>query len=193
MKFPRARAPDLVVLLVAESEEDIRLVEGALSEGEATAVGQSCTLVIAVTLAQAVELLNLGGIDVVVSGLALPDSRDLTTLTSLRSAAPDVPVVVLTDAADESLALLAVRTGAQDYLIKSQVTGPWLARALRYAVERQRMQAAVRSLALVDELTGLYNRRGFMTVGAQQLSNAARMKRPAIATYLDVDGLKEIN
>jgi diguanylate cyclase (GGDEF)-like protein/PAS domain S-box-containing protein len=58
---------------------------------------------------------------------------------------------------------------------------------------RKQFEDALRTLALVDELTGLYNRRGFVTLAERQLSLARRKKQPLVLIAADVDGLKEIN
>ena len=73
--------------------------------------------------------------------------------------APDVPIIVLTDVSDESLGVTTVQGGAQDYLVKDEVTPGLLARAVRHAIERHQLLSALRSLSLIDDLTGLYNRR----------------------------------
>jgi diguanylate cyclase (GGDEF)-like protein/PAS domain S-box-containing protein len=59
--------------------------------------------------------------------------------------------------------------------------------------ERKRMEEELRSLSLRDELTGLYNRRGFMTLADRELKMADRMKRGIFMLYADLDGLKTIN
>jgi len=86
-----------------------------------------------------------------------------------------------------------VQMGAQDYLVKGQVDSNSLVRSIRYAIERHQLQAALRSLSLVDDLTGLYNRRGFLTLAEQQLKVAQRAKRGFLVIYADVDALKQIN
>lgn len=87
--------------------------------------------------------------DVALLDLTLPDSSGLQTFTDLKAAAPEVPVLVISGMTDESLALRAVREGAQDYLIKGQLDGRTLERSVRYATERK---AAVDTLrqALAD-------------------------------------------
>jgi diguanylate cyclase (GGDEF)-like protein len=95
--------------------------------------------------------------------------------------------------ADEALAVQAVRQGAQDYLVKGTVTADGLGRALHYAVERHRMLALLRGLSLVDDLTGLYNRRGFASLAASHLSLSNRMGRRFHLVFGDLDGLKQIN
>jgi signal transduction histidine kinase len=74
--------------------------------------------------------------DLVLLDLSLPDSIGLDTLKGFRAAVPDIPVVVLTGLDDEDLALQALAEGAQDYILKDQITVQRLVRAIRYAIER---------------------------------------------------------
>ncbi len=74
--------------------------------------------------------------DLVLLDLSLPDSTGLDTLKEFRAAVFDIPVVVLTGLDDEDLALQALAEGAQDYLVKDQLTIQRLVRAIRYAIER---------------------------------------------------------
>ncbi|MDM9380032.1 ATP-binding protein [Chlorogloeopsis sp. ULAP01] len=80
--------------------------------------------------------LNPNSIDVVLLDLSLPDSMGLDTLKEFRIAVPDIPVVVLTGLNDEEMALQAMAEGAQDYLVKDEITIQSLPRAIRYAIER---------------------------------------------------------
>ncbi|MBI2494976.1 MAG: diguanylate cyclase response regulator, partial [Candidatus Omnitrophica bacterium] len=107
--------------------------------------------------------------------------------------APEVPIVVLTVLDDDAVALEAVRQGAQDYLVKGQVPAERLSRVIGYAIERHRMQTTLQGLSLVDELTRLYNRRGFLNLAAQHLKLAQRTKRGLSLAFIDLDGLKHIN
>jgi len=75
--------------------------------------------------------------------LNLPDSHGAETFRRIRQKAPNVPVVILSGQDDEALAIKAVHMGVQDYLVKSDVTGKQLERALRYAVERQGLLLAL--------------------------------------------------
>ena len=77
-------------------------------------------------------------IDLVLLDLGLPDSQGLPTFHKLQKAVPDIPVIVLTGNDDQELAVAAMRDGAQDYLVKGQIGGSLLARAVRYALERKR-------------------------------------------------------
>ena len=71
----------------------------------------------------------------------LPDSRGADTFTAVHAAAPDVPIIVLSESDDEELALETVQLGAQEYLVKGRVDAHLLHRALRYAIERARAEA----------------------------------------------------
>ncbi len=81
-----------------------------------------------------------GDVDIVLLDMGLPDGHGLETLRRARAAAPEVVMIVMTGLEDEALAAEAMKAGAQDYLIKGQIENRALPRALRHAIERQRMQ-----------------------------------------------------
>ncbi|MCP4603994.1 MAG: response regulator [Proteobacteria bacterium] len=85
-----------------------------------------------------------GGIDVILLDLGLPDSDGLSTFEKMHEKVPDVPMVVFTGVSDEELALEALRQGAQDYLVKGQVDGRLLQRAIRYAMGRKKAEEKLR-------------------------------------------------
>jgi PleD family two-component response regulator len=132
-------------------------------------------------------------VDVVLLDLDLSDSQGLDTVRQVHAVAPSVPIVVLSRLDDEARAIQALQEGAQDYLVKCQIGAHLLLRAIRYAIERHRMQAALRSLSLIDDLTGLYNRRGFFTLAEQCLKMSRRNGSAFLMVFLDLDGLKQIN
>ncbi|PKN45601.1 MAG: hypothetical protein CVU59_08590, partial [Deltaproteobacteria bacterium HGW-Deltaproteobacteria-17] len=92
------------------------------------------------TLAEGLNSLSGGGPDVVLLDLGLPDSSGLDTLRAILGAAPTVPVVVLTGQDDEEVGRMALREGAQDYLVKGMQLETILIRTVRYAIERKRSQ-----------------------------------------------------
>ena len=177
------------ILLVEDNPGDARLLREALAE----IVESELELTYCESATQALTLLVNGKPDVILSDLGLPDAQGLEAVKRIRGAAPDVPLVVLTALNDESLAVEAVHSGAQDYLVKGQIDGCSVWRALRYAMERQRMQLEVLNQALIDDLTGLNNRRGFLSLGQHQLKLAYRTGRPFFVAFFDLDGLKQIN
>ena len=144
-------------------------------------------------LSQALARLTQGGFDAVLLSLDLPDSHGMVTFDRAYAFAPDVPIIVIADEADEEAAVSTVQAGAQDYLVKSELWGALLVRSVRHAIERHRLFSALRSLSLIDDLTGLYNRRGFTDLGEQYLKLARRSGRGVTMVYLDLDRFKTIN
>jgi two-component system cell cycle response regulator len=178
----------LRVLVIEDSPEHMRLIQAILDEE-----GEEFAAEGAVRLSEGLGRLAGEAFDVVLLDLMLPDSSGIDTFARLRDEGPDVPVVVLTGVDDEGLAVEAVRLGAQDYLVKGRTENEGLRRAIRYAVERHRMQSELRQQALLDELTGLYNRRGFTILAEHQLRVAGRTKHPVAVLFVDLDGMKRIN
>jgi PAS domain S-box-containing protein len=134
--------PELLrVLLIEDHPGDARLIRALLAE----VPGLGWQLMHVDRLATALPLLAAGAVDVVLLDLSLPDAHGLATVERVQAAAPDTPIVVLTGLDDEATGLRAVQAGAQDYLIKSQVSGELLARAVRYARERRQLLARERA------------------------------------------------
>lgn len=144
-------------------------------------------------LAEALEHLRDKSYSCILLDLQLPDSRDLSTFRRVARLAYDVPIVVLSGNDDSDIAVQAVREGAQDYLVKGSVDGFLLVRSIRYAIERHHTQKIWRRLSLRDDLTGLYNRRGFLALGGQQLKLARRRGHSHLVLFIDLDDLKQIN
>lgn len=144
-------------------------------------------------LEDALPRLKAGTVDVVLLDLdqtapVMPQEvRDFSAL------APQVPFIILAEAAQEAAAVEAVRAGAQDYLIGEHLTPVSAARAVRCAVERHRHLADLRDQSLRDPLTGLYNRRGFVALANTQLRMARRGHRHCLLICADLDHLKTIN
>ncbi len=125
----------LRILLVEGNPADARLLRETLDDAGSLAF----ELMQVERLDAAEEVLSREELDIVLLNLSLPDSQGLATLRRADAAAPRVPIIVLTGADDEHLALDAVKAGAQDYLIKGEVGGPLLVRAIHYALERNRL------------------------------------------------------
>lgn len=119
-------------LLVEDNEGDAFLLKKQLTYSKET----HFDLTHVDRLSIAVKLLQRELFDVILLDLSLPDSNGLETFLSLKTIAPHLPIVLLTGLNDESLALKAVREGAQDYLIKGQATTEVLIRSVNYAIER---------------------------------------------------------
>jgi two-component system cell cycle response regulator len=144
-------------------------------------------------LCQAKRQLQSGRADVALLDLSLPDAQGLDIVIEAQRTAPGVPLVALSATADDALAARALRLGAQDFLVKSELSPSQLARALSFAIVRQQAQLQLRSLSLLDELTGLHNRRGFISLAEQRLKLTSRQGGRSSLIFIDVDNLKYIN
>jgi serine phosphatase RsbU (regulator of sigma subunit) len=146
----RAGSP-LRVLLVEDDDGDAFLVTELLAD-----LGEHITVRRVDTLASALSAPLR--VDCVLLDLQLPDAVGLTGLTRLRQHAPRIAVVVLTGQRDEATGIAAVAAGAQDYLVKDQVDGLLLVKAVRYAWQRKRAEEAERQL-LEQQFVADENRR----------------------------------
>ena len=181
----------LNILLIEDNPGDARLIREMLAD--ASNGDGSFRLEWAGCLQQGRERLLQGRVDLVLLDLSLPDSHGLETCRAIREAAEDVVVIVLTGHDDMDAGTHAVQEGAQDYLVKGRVDGALLTRAIRYALERQRLLQQLRALSITDELTGLFNRRGLVMSGEQVTRLARRMGQEVYLLFMDLDGLKGIN
>ena len=183
-----ARGDKLVVLVVSNQEDVARRVRGLLDGADPDRFG-----VVASEPQASLARLARGGVDVVLLAMSLSARRGFATFTELRALAPAIPFLFLSDSADERHGLEAVRAGAQDFLVQTDLDGEHLARALRHAIERNRLHTALLDLALVDDLTGLYNRRGFLTLATRDLRLARRSNETLLVAFADLDDLKGVN
>jgi putative two-component system response regulator len=129
----------LHVLIVEDNQADVDLIRETLPD-----TGLVSFQIESVSrLSAALARLKNGGIDLVLLDLGLPDSQGLETYHKLREAALDIAVIILTMNDDQEVAVAAVKDGAQDYLVKGQIGGSLLVRAVRYAVERKRTEEKI--------------------------------------------------
>ncbi|HIE32176.1 MAG TPA: response regulator [Methanosarcinales archaeon] len=139
------------VLLIEDDPGDAQMIREMLADSEETIFNMELADRLSTGLARIAD--GSGGdgvgddnIDVILLDLSLPDSHGLDTFTSTYTQAPNVPIVVLNDLCDKELAIQAVQRGAQDCLLKGQVDGGTVVRAMRYAIERMRAMAHIEHL-----------------------------------------------
>jgi signal transduction histidine kinase len=125
----------LRVLLIEDEPIDVMAVRRDLVRASEDA--SRFDLEHAATLQAGLDRLGKGDVDVVLLDLHLPDGDGPDAVRRVREADAEVPIVTLTVAEGEALALAALRAGAQDHLVKGEVQGSSLRRALRHAIERQ--------------------------------------------------------
>ncbi len=122
------------ILLIEDNEADARLVEIYLEDADSI----DCEIVHKGTFNGGMEALRKENFDAVLLDMNLPDSQGFETIEKLLSEFPDANVLVLTGMEDKKFGINAVRSGAQDYLMKDQLDSDWLSKSLRYAIERNR-------------------------------------------------------
>ena len=129
------------VLLIEDNPADARLIEFMLNDAK----GLAFELEWRDNLGAGLERLDAGNVDVVLLDLGLPESTGFDTLQRLLGAGRKVPtLVVLSGLTDEEIAVQALQSGAQDYLVKGQVDSALLVRAIRYAIGRSQAEEALR-------------------------------------------------
>ena len=143
----------LKVLLIEDNPGDANLIRHMLSEEKLV----SFNLKWAEELSTGLKHLAKRDIDALLLDLSLPDSQGLNTFTKVQNQAPELPIIVLSGLKDETLAVEAVRKGAQDYLVKGQVDSHLLSRAIRYAIQRKRIEETLlrsEKLKVLGEMAG---------------------------------------
>ena len=132
--------------MIEDDAGDARFIRRTLADATpAYPAVPSFDLTRARRLASGLKRLAPGKFDVVLLDLSLPDSQGLDTFIRVHAQAPQTPIVVLSDVEDRELALEAMQKGAQDCLVKGELSGNLLARAIRYAIERKRAEEALRA------------------------------------------------
>ncbi|QRK12350.1 HAMP domain-containing histidine kinase [Archangium violaceum] len=140
-------------------------------------------------MSEALAVVGEPGWDVVLLDLSLPDGHGLSNIERMLQAAPALPLVVLTGTDDEQLSMKAVHAGAQDYLVKGQVTGPLLVRALRYAIERKRAEEGLKREEAARQ-TAVF-REQFLGILGHDLRNPLQAISGNAALLLRYGGLSE--
>lgn len=135
----------LRVLLVEDNPGDARLIEKRLEKTDCPLLAARVEVVRAESLTEAISVLEADLPDAMLLDLGLPESRGIATLERMDAYINKLPIIVLTGLDDNDVAVRAVRSGAQDYLHKDGIDSTKLARALRYAFERQRVQREVQT------------------------------------------------
>jgi two-component system, cell cycle sensor histidine kinase and response regulator CckA len=137
------------ILLVEDNIGDARLLQENLKEVNSILF----QLTQVDYLRDALVRLAAESFDIVLLDLSLPDSQGLESYFRVFQQDATIPVVVLTGLDDESLAIEAMKSGVEDYLVKGQVTGDLLRRSIRYAIERKQTEQKLRQQAALLDIT----------------------------------------
>ncbi len=184
----KAEEPGHSVLLIEDNPGDARLIQEMLAEDPAAPFRLRCVD----RLSRGLEALSQKQTGLVLLDLSLPDSQGLDTFAKVYAHSPKVPIIVLSGNDDQQLALYAVKSGAQDYLVKGKIDRELLLRAMQYSIERKRYQEELERQANFDALTGLPNRH-LLHDRLRQAVFAQRSVRSVAVVFMDLDHFKVIN
>ena len=179
----------LKILLVEDNLEDASFIQGLLKEG----LHNQLTLHQAPTAQHGLDLAKQNPLQAILLDVNLQQELGLDYIRQFIEFCPGTPILIMSEVENEELALEAVKKGAQDYLIKGQITAPGLCRAIRYAMERQRATQRITHLAHYDHLTGLANRGLFYERLNSAVARCNRNDTAMALVFLDLDHFKAIN
>jgi len=169
------------VLIVDDDKNLLKFIRAAL-ESE----GYQCET--AMTPLSALELVGKGSFDIMITDIVLPEMNGLELTKKAKNLKPQMAIIIATGYIDAFSYDEAIEAGASDFLKK-----PFTVKELTARAKHVKIVEEMRNLALRDELTGLYNRRGFFTLIEHQLKLAKRKKTGMFLLYADLDDLKLIN
>lgn len=132
----------LKILLIEDNPGDVRLIQIMLADSKDLLFDVEQ----ADTLATGKDHLDKGGIEALLLDLSLPDSQGMETFSKISAYAPKIPIIILTNLDDKMVAINAMRKGAQDYLVKGEVSTKLLSRVIPYAIERKRAKEELNRL-----------------------------------------------
>ncbi len=195
--------PDWKILLVEDDQEFAELLKIRLSQEKNPRLEITCLP----SLQQALESLGEKTWDLILLDLMLPDSSGIETFITLRAQARHTPVVILSGLDNDQLAIDAVRKGAEDYLVKGEIDSRLILRVIHHALDRHRIKEKLASvtgrlresnrrletMALLDPLTELYNRRGLQQALRRELQILSREGGKLMVLFFDIDDFKKIN
>lgn len=184
MELPEPRDPDarLRVLLIEDSPSDAELLEIALRNELRTPF----VLTHVDTLAEGLGALQASRFDVLLLDLSLPDNVGLEGASRVLEEFPNLPIVILTGARDESLGPRAIDLGVQDYLVKGKAGPRAISRVLTYAILRQRAEEAIRR-SNADLERRVRERTAQLRTLASELTLAEQRERRRLADLLHDD------
>ena len=148
--------------------------------------GYQCKAAMSASIA--LELLSKDLFDTTIIDIVLPDMSGFELATKAKKIKPDMAIIIMTGYIDEFSYEDAIESGASDFIKK-----PFSVKELIARIEHAKMHERLHDISLHDELTGLYNRRGFFTLAEHLLKTAKRQQAGLFMLYCDLDGLKGIN
>ena len=194
----------LSILLVEDDDAEAELFLATL---DATRGAGRVRIERVTRLSEALLKLEMDPDRIVILDLGLPDNEGVEAVRRLVNHAPRTPVVVRTSRSEESLALEALRAGAQDYLVKGDAKDRDVMRALQFAAERHRVKCNLEDrseelrednerlsrLTMVDGLTEALDKRGLRQILERELEWSRRQHSCLLALIVDIDDFRGFN
>lgn len=177
------------LLVVEDNEDDADFLTACLKRE----AGRDLTIEIHNNMADATAALDQSRFDIVLLDLHLPDSTGVACVERILEVDGSTPIVVLSGREDEDYAVEILTRGVQDYLVKWEGDGKFILRAIRYAIERKRMERELSYLARFDSLTGIPNRQYLQDQLERATQIARRSGRKFGLLFLDIDRFKIVN
>ncbi len=169
------------VLIVDDDEGLLEMLQTAMS-----IEGYRCET--AADVERALDLIKNVAFDIMIVDIKMPGMTGLELTERAKKIRPDMAAIVMTAYIEEFSYDSAIEVGASDFIKK-----PFTVRELIARLQHVKLQERLRSMSVTDELTDLYNRRGFFALAEQELKLANRLRRNVFLFYLDIDNLKDIN
>jgi diguanylate cyclase (GGDEF)-like protein len=145
------------------------------------------------SLEEALEMLAENTFDCILTNIQLSEGGGTEIIEQLLIRSPSTPVIAIVENGGWEIGKIMLQAGAQDFLIREEISAALLRKSIFYSIERQRLIQDVKTLTIKDELTNLLNRRGFNSLAVQQLNMSRRTQRPCTMLFIDLDNLKSIN
>ena len=177
------------ILLIEDNKKDIQLITDYINESSRL----DATIQTSDSIKKAKTIMFYQEVDILLVDLNIEGIKFEELFDYFNQETLSIPYIVITDERDEDMGIEAVQKGAQDYLVRSELSERILRRGIIYSMERHEILQSLYRTTIIDELTGLYNRRGLHTLGNQQVELAKRHNDDIFVFYLDLDGMKEIN
>ncbi|OGW19656.1 MAG: hypothetical protein A2072_01960 [Nitrospirae bacterium GWC1_57_7] len=179
----------LRVLLVDDDEDDYIITRDLLAEVKGRQVAMDWVS----TFDEAIAAIGRNSHDVYLLDYRLGARSGLELMRESLASGCKAPMILLTGQGDHDVDMEAMKAGAADYLVKSEINAYLLERSIRYAIEKKRAEAQILHMAYYDSLTSLPNRLLFQDRLNQAIIHAERYERMSAMMFLDLDNFKRIN
>jgi len=130
------------ILLIEDDPGDVNLLKEELNRASSET---EIRIEWVENLEHGLEYLEAHAVSAVLLDLSIPDGNSGHCVERLLTRVPNLPVLILAEAADEQCAVKEVQSGAQDYLIKGQMDGRLLLRSIRHAIRRMHLMEELRA------------------------------------------------